>query len=79
LISSGSAFVLSLSLVAARSFMSRRQKKNQSANPPADIAQVVAAIIESLGNEIDNPIRENPKTALMLAGLAGFIAADRRI
>jgi hypothetical protein len=32
-----------------------------------------------LKKELENPIRENPKMALMLAGLAGFVAADRRI
>jgi hypothetical protein len=30
-----------------------------------------------VGDELEEPIRENPKTAMLMAGLAGYIAAEK--
>jgi high-affinity Fe2+/Pb2+ permease len=30
-----------------------------------------------VGEELEEPIRENPKTAMLIAGLAGYIAAEK--
>ena len=32
---------------------------------------------ELIGDEIDTPIRDNPKTAVLLASLAGFVAGEK--
>lgn len=39
-----------------------------------DLAKTVTQLIDSLGEELEEPIKENPKTALMVASLAGFLA-----
>lgn len=41
---------------------------------PGDMAKTVTQLIDSIGEELEDPIRENPKTALMVASLAGFLA-----
>lgn len=33
--------------------------------------------LEVVGEELEEPIRENPKTAVMIASLAGYIAAEK--
>lgn len=42
-----------------------------------DITKTVTALIDSVAEELEEPIRENPKTALMIASLAGFLAGDK--
>lgn len=36
-------------------------------------------MVQSVVNEFDEPIRENPKTAAALASVAGFVAAEKLI
>ncbi len=43
-----------------------------------EVTQVMSEILELLGDEIEDPIRTNPKMAVMLASLAGFAAGERR-
>lgn len=42
-----------------------------------DIAKTVSALIDSIAEELEEPIRDNPKTAMAIAGLAGFLAGDQ--
>lgn len=37
----------------------------------------VHAALTLVSDELEDPIRENPKTAVMMAGLAGYIAAEK--
>lgn len=79
LIVAGSA--LAVALIAASIsilYMSRRAQRymTQSAGPQPDIAKTVTALIDSIAEELEEPIRENPKTAIMIASLAGFLAGD---
>lgn len=46
-------------------------------SPPPDIAKTVSALIDSIAEELEEPIRDNPKTAVAIAGLAGFLAGDQ--
>ncbi len=75
---------LALSLLAcAGGMMVMSSKRNrrarhipQAASQP-DIAKTVSALIDSIAEELEDPIRENPKTAVAIAGLAGFLAGDQ--
>jgi hypothetical protein len=35
------------------------------------------AMLSMIGDELEDPIRENPKTAVLVAGLAGYVAAEK--
>jgi hypothetical protein len=35
------------------------------------------ALLEDLSEEIENPVEDNPKTAMLIAGIAGYIAAEK--
>ena len=70
-----------LSLVAAwiGSMTMKRDKRRDAIarGPSPDIAKTLSSLIDSFEEELEQPIRENPKTAIMLASLAGFMAGDR--
>lgn len=55
-----------------------RAKRLPSMGPQPDIAKTITGLIDSLAEELEDPIRENPKTAIMIASLAGFLAGDAR-
>ena len=42
-----------------------------------DLITNVKAVINTIDEEFGDQVRENPATAILLAGLAGFIAADK--
>ncbi len=76
--------VLSLALlVSAAGMISMSSKRRRparhmmAAQPQPDIAKTVSALIDSIAEELEEPIRENPKTAVAIAGLAGFLAGDQ--
>jgi hypothetical protein len=76
---SGSAFALALIFAATGKFRARQKKTHPPAGHITDIAQVIGMIVDSLGKELQDPIHDNPKTALMLAGMAGYAAGQRHI
>lgn len=41
------------------------------------LSDIIYQVGEMIGEEIDGPIRDNPKTAMILASLAGFVAGDK--
>lgn len=45
-------------------------------SPVSDLAQTVKDLIDGVTTELEEPIRENPKTAIALASLAGYLAGD---
>ncbi len=55
----------------------RRARHTAQAPSQPDIAKTVSALIDSIAEELEDPIRENPKTAVAIAGLAGFLAGDQ--
>ena len=77
----GSAFTLALALTLVGDLISsgksKRSSRTESA-PSVDLPKLVSDTINSLSEELEEPIRDNPKTALMLASLAGFVAGERR-
>lgn len=53
-----------------------RYERDRNSSQP-DIAKTVSALIDSIAEELEEPIRDNPKTAVAIAGLAGFLAGDQ--
>lgn len=55
----------------------RRARFVSQAQSQPDIAKTVSALIDSIAEELEDPIRDNPKIAVAIAGLAGFLAGDQ--
>lgn len=55
----------------------RRARHTAPTQAQPDIAKTVSALIDSIAEELEEPIRENPKTAVAIAGLAGFLTGDQ--
>lgn len=72
-------FIMATSILTALSaILVLRKAPQQAINTQSDeIHEMVTMIGELLGEELETSIRENPKTAMILAGAAGLIAADR--
>ncbi len=78
LITAGTAVFMSIFCgLIGMAVMKREKDRHIAHTPPQDIAKTISALVDSLGEELEQPIRENPKTAVMLASLAGFVAGDR--
>ena len=53
----------------------RRRKKHIEQLPA--LAETIQKSLAQLGHELEVPVRDNPGTALLLAGLAGFMSGKR--
>lgn len=62
--------------VAAHRF--RHRKALHLGSVKDELGKNIHTLIEQICSELDEPVRENPKTAVMLAALAGFIAARQK-
>ncbi len=63
--------------IAERGYVTyHRSSSHSNSSPVADIAQTVKSLIEGVTTELEEPIRDNPKTAIALASLAGYLAGD---
>jgi len=67
------AFSLAVALTGVR-IMKRPDTRPQTHHE--DITHVVNELFDSIGEELEEPIRDNPKTALMVATLAGYLAGN---
>ncbi len=72
LITLGCALACSLVGYALIHYRQKRMRAVQST-----IADNLRSALASVTDELEGPIRDNPKTAALLAGLAGFAAAQR--
>lgn len=45
----------------------------------SELTDNLAALLEAVGEELDDPVRNHPKTSLAVAALAGFLVADRML
>jgi hypothetical protein len=76
LATAGAILAVSVVLAAiAYGVAHRRELRRQSLK--TEIQHNVEAAIATLDDELGDHIRENPATAVLLAGLAGFILADK--
>lgn len=74
-----SAFAFSAILaMTVKTMANRRSSRNAVAQDPEQVTRIFSEIMESFSDDLGDPIRENPKTALMLASLAGFVAGETR-
>ncbi len=74
-----SFFLLITAFVAgmtAHILTSARQRKNH-AHREEQLSETIHTIIEALGDELEGPVRENPKIALLIAGMSGLFAGTR--
>jgi hypothetical protein len=55
-----------------------RHRKKKRAEARTHIADTVTILFDLLDSELGDSVRDNPKTAVALAGLAGFIAQNVR-
>lgn len=77
LIVSGSVVAASLicSLIGYSCLKKKQQKP--SSLQDNDITQIISEITDMIGEEWAETIQENPKTAVLLAGVAGLVAGER--
>lgn len=74
----GMLFVLSAGIGLA-GFLVARNKQEAMKKPSFDgnFIGEMEARVKSLIDELEDPIRDNPKSALLMAALAGFAAGDK--
>jgi hypothetical protein len=65
-------------LAAAAASHCRRRKAAVPGSARDELGQNIRVLIEGICGELDGPVRESPKTAVLLAALAGFFAAQQR-
>lgn len=53
-----------------------KKKKASFASARREIGRNIHGLVEDLCREMDGPVRDNPKTAVLLAALTGFFAAS---
>ena len=74
-----SAFVFSaIFAMVVKAMANRRSYRNAVAPDPEKVTKIFSELMESFSDDLGDPIRENPKTAIMLASLAGFVAGEAR-
>lgn len=71
-----SGVVLGLSLLSALCGYALLKKRKANHVSDNEMTQLVSEVAEIIGEELAEPIQQHPKTAMALAGLAGFVAAD---
>lgn len=77
LISAAVIFIAALLVTAARYRFCQKKASNVS-TARHEIEKNIRNLLEDICGELDGPVRENPKTAVALAALAGFITAQHR-
>lgn len=77
LTAAGTALIAVLSAIAAHFIIKSKQKVETPAIQTEDVSRLVMELGEVAGEELMEQIKENPKTAMLLAGAAGFLAAEK--
>lgn len=63
--------------IAGRQMMRKDNQKKKDAHVEKFATQLTEQIAEFLDQDFSGPIRDNPKSALMTAAVAGFLAGGR--
>lgn len=74
---SGTTFFLAMIFLTARRVISPVKTRSVTESNSTEISKMISQSIKSFVSELDDPIRENPRTALIVAGLAGFTAGEK--
>lgn len=53
-----------------------KKRKSRAQHLDKELIESIHSLIENITNDIEDPIRENPAMAVLLASVAGFIAGD---
>jgi len=73
----GVALVITLLSCAALALLRRLRRSAAAAKPAALLPAGLDDVLDVIGNELEDVIAENPATATALAGLAGFVVAEK--
>lgn len=80
------AVLLTTSAIAAYAVCFRRHNNENCARQSAvqssvrqELSNNLHAVLSDLFQELDTPVRENPKAAMLLAAIAGFFAARQKV
>lgn len=76
LITAGAVFALAL-VAALAAYVIAHQRQARMAVFKHDMKNNIQTVIDAFDSELGEHVRANPATAVALAGLAGFILADR--
>lgn len=72
-------FVLSSVIgLSSATLQGRRKLSARRYGQADDLSRTIRMLMNTLGDELEGPIQDNPKTALIIASLAGFLAGDQR-
>lgn len=76
LISSALIFTAAIAAIILNAFLQRKNAvSHQSAQD--EFSENIHVLIREICNELEVPIRENPKTSVIIAALTGLVAARR--
>lgn len=71
-------FILGFSILSALTGVSlSRRRPPEPVVPTDEITEIMSNLTELVGDELLDTIRENPKTAILLAGAAGMVAGEQ--
>jgi len=70
--------LLAALLIAAASSYCRRRKNSLLQAARNELRGNFRGLLDDISGELEGPVQENPKTAVLLAALAGFITAGQR-
>ena len=73
----GGALMLLSALTAGIGYMAYKGKFEKAASKNDGLLDTIESTLQSALSGFDEPIKDNPKTALLMAALAGFAAGDR--
>jgi len=74
------AIILTIAaLIAVTAYHCRHRKPPASGTDRQELESSLHALLESVCVELESPVRENPKAAVLLAAIAGFVTAQRKI
>lgn len=73
----GLALMLACALMALGGYSSLKKKPKAALAVEKDAMDFVQTLATTVSNDLAEPIQENPKTAMLLAATAGFLAGER--
>lgn len=70
--------ILALScLCAGAAYLILQYKRSRARKLKAELTQTLHTLADIAEEELSQPIKDNPKTSVLIASLAGFIAGDK--
>jgi hypothetical protein len=75
---SAAIILVAAALTALVAYRLKRPHTSQFSTLRHNVSQNIHTIIKIVCNELTDPVKKNPKTALLLAALAGFLATHYR-